>query len=162
VIYIHVVILMKLIFEETMVSMLQSLNGGSFLRMRTVIILMILITLSSESLNETSANDTRNSTEDVTTAEGKDDYDESNIYYIHAIDDDESEISLAEHGRKSERNETVAKKRSKNKYRKNPGLRQAVQDAAQKGLSAMIDLYERKEPEIYRKGSNLKLSKWLI
>lgn len=156
-IYIHVAILMKLKQRKTMVLMLQSFNSGNILRMRTVIILMILITLSSESHNETLANDTSNSNsnEDVTTTTEENDYDDSNVHYIHSIDDDDSSVSFTEHGRKNERNGTVAKKRSKNKYRKHPGLRQAVKDAALQGLSAMIDLYERREPEIYKKGSNL-------
>lgn len=46
--------------------------------------------------------------------------------------------------------------RTKNQKRKNSTLNEAIQVASLQGLNAMIDLYERKEPEILRKGQAIK------
>lgn len=67
---------------------------------------------------------------------------ESNIYYITSSDHQESRTS-----HKNISAITFSDASPKNHRRKN-----AVQIATLQGLNAMIDLYERKEPEIFRKG----------
>jgi hypothetical protein len=84
-----------------------------------------------------------------------DEDDESNIYFVRptefmeprranknisAIDDDKKKLSK--------------KKKKKNK---NSAFNAAIRAAAMQGLNAMIDLYERKEPEILRKGQSKQL-----
>jgi hypothetical protein len=78
---------------------------------------------------------------------------ESSVYYVGQIDDQEA--------RTSGRNITAAigkgdAARTKNQKRKNSTLNEAIQVASLQGLNAMIDLYERKEPEILRKGQAIK------
>lgn len=68
----------------------------------------------------------------------------SNIYYITRIDQ-EARMSL--------KNISAIDEASRLKNRgKNSTLREALRVASLQGLDAMIDLYERKEPEILRKG----------
>jgi len=77
---------------------------------------------------------------------------ESNIYYIsplEAFDDQEA--------RRTNKNISAIADdggalKNKNKKRKNSALNEAVQVASLQGLAAMVDLYERQEPEILRKG----------
>lgn len=78
---------------------------------------------------------------------------ESNIYYILPLDED-AEARRASNKNISAVSETTAqtKKKNKNKKRKNSAFNEAVQVATLQGLNAMIDLYERKEPELLRKG----------
>lgn len=83
---------------------------------------------------------------------------ESNIYYILPLNEDDEArrvgnkniSALPETATTTAKSKT--KKRNKNKKRKNSAFNDAVQVAALQGLNAMIDLYERKEPEILRKG----------
>lgn len=78
---------------------------------------------------------------------------ESSVYYVAKIDNQEA--------RTSRKNISVANvkgdaARIKNHKRKNSTLNEAIQVASLQGLNAMIDLYERKEPEILRKGQAIK------
>ena len=87
--------------------------------------------------------------------------DDSDIYYIKPLHVD---LLESRHANKNisaipdndEDNKGVGlknnKNKNKNKRRKNPILNAALQVAATQGLNAMIDLYERVEPEILRKG----------
>lgn len=74
---------------------------------------------------------------------------ESDIYYISVLEDQEA--------RTSRNNVSAFDARLKNKKRKNSLLSAAVEAASLQGLNAMIDLYERKEPEILRKGQTIQL-----
>lgn len=79
---------------------------------------------------------------------------ESDIYYVLPM-------NINDEARKTNKDITAAlkattgKKRNKNKKRKNTALNEAVQTAALQGLNAMIDLYEKKEPEMLKKGQKL-------
>lgn len=75
---------------------------------------------------------------------------ESNIYYILPLSEND-EARRAGNNNISAISEKT-KKRNKNKKRKNSAFNDAVQVATLQGLNAMIDLYERKEPELLRKG----------
>lgn len=72
---------------------------------------------------------------------------ESDIYYISAFVDQEGRTN-----RKNISAIDASRQRLKNKTRKNSTLSAAIEAASLQGLHAMIDLYERKEPEILRKG----------
>jgi hypothetical protein len=78
---------------------------------------------------------------------------ESNVYYIAPLLEDQE-------ARTSQTNISaiaVGKgEKLKNKRRKNSTLNEAIQLASLQGFNAMIDLYERKEPEILRKGQPIK------
>jgi hypothetical protein len=82
---------------------------------------------------------------------------ESNIYYVLPLHDDD-EARKAGNKNISALPEAAAvtktKKRNKNKKKKNKNsaFNDAVQVAALEGLNAMIELYERKEPEMIKKG----------
>lgn len=84
--------------------------------------------------------------------------DDSDIYYIKPLNVDllESRHSNKNISAISDNGEDIKgvglKNKNKNKRRKNPILNAALQVAATQGLNAMIDLYERVEPEILRKG----------
>lgn len=69
---------------------------------------------------------------------------DSDVYYISAFEDQEA--------RTSRKNVSALK----NKKRKSSLLSAAVEAASLQGLNAMIDLYERKEPEILRKGQTIR------
>lgn len=73
---------------------------------------------------------------------------ESDIYFISLFEDQE--------GRTNRKNVSALDARLKNKKRKNSLLSAAVEAASLQGLNAMIDLYERKEPEILRKGQTIQ------
>lgn len=75
---------------------------------------------------------------------------ESKIFYIS-----QSEYQEARTNRKNISAIAAAPARLKNR-RKNSTLNEAIQMASRQGLNAMIDLYERKEPEILRKGQSVK------
>lgn len=73
---------------------------------------------------------------------------ESEIYYISAMDtmyDDQE-------GRRINKNISATSHRVKTK--KPSALHEAVQVASLEGLAAMIDLYEHKEPDLYKRGVN--------
>lgn len=72
---------------------------------------------------------------------------ESDIYYISAFVDQEGRTN-----RKNISAIDASRQRLKNKSRKNSTLNAAIETASLQGLHAMVDLYERKEPEILRKG----------
>lgn len=75
---------------------------------------------------------------------------ESKIYFVRReqqLDDQEA--------RAKRKNITAAPARSKNR-KKNSPLNEAIRAASLQGFNAMIDLYERKEPEILRKGQDIK------
>lgn len=98
-----------------------------------------------------------NENESIETTELPEPIHESNIFYISQLDmqlDDQE-------GRTSGKNisaiDTVAPTRIKNR-KKNSTVREAVRIASLQGFNAMIDLYERKEPEILRKGQLIKLA----
>lgn len=69
----------------------------------------------------------------------------SNIYYIARIDQ-EARMSLKNISAIDEA------PRLKNSNKNKTSLREALRVASIQGFDAMIDLYERKEPEILRKG----------
>lgn len=75
---------------------------------------------------------------------------ESSIYYINSPFEDQEA--------RTNRNISANAKGAKlqNKKRKNSAIDEAIQLASIQGLNAMIDLYERKEPEILRKGQTIK------
>ena len=71
---------------------------------------------------------------------------ESDVFFISDISGQE-ELSSRAKGR----NRT--KHKNKHGKRKNSAVREAVQVAAIQGLAAMIDLYEKKEPAMLKRGS---------
>lgn len=80
---------------------------------------------------------------------------ESNIFYILPLNaNDEARKTNKDISALPEATTTVNKKKNKNKKRKNTVFNEALRTAALQGLNAMIDLYERKEPELLRKGHN--------
>lgn len=106
--------------------------------MKTFLVLLIAISARAASLNE----ETTDLPEPIRA--------ESNVYYIASLDDQEA--------RTSQKNISALGKaeKVKNKRRKNSTLNEAIQLASLQGFNAMIDLYERKEPEILRKGQPIK------
>ncbi|CRL03887.1 CLUMA_CG017011, isoform A [Clunio marinus] len=78
---------------------------------------------------------------------------DSNIYYISVVDDQEARSS-----RKNVSASNVTASKLKNKKRKNSSFNEAIRIASLQGFNAMIDLYERKEPEILRKGEFLDMN----
>lgn len=78
---------------------------------------------------------------------------ESNVYYVGKIDDQEARTNCRNISAANLKGDAV---RIKNQKRKNSTLNEAIQVASLQGLNAMIDLYERKEPEILRKGQAIK------
>lgn len=86
---------------------------------------------------------------------------ESDIYYISSMDSnyEEQEARTNRKNISAIAKGDAAPSRVKNKKRKNSTLNEAVQVASLQGFNAMIDLYERKEPEILRKGQHIK-TRW--
>lgn len=81
---------------------------------------------------------------------------ESDIYYILPLNiNDEARKTNKDITASPEATTAKSKKKNKNKKRKNTALNEAVQTAALQGLNAMIDLYEKKEPEMLKKGQKL-------
>lgn len=78
---------------------------------------------------------------------------ESNVYYVGQLDDQEARNNRKNVSAAIEKGDAA---RIKNQKRKNSTLNEAIQVASLQGLNAMIDLYERKEPEILRKGQAIK------
>lgn len=119
----------------------------------TSFVLLIAISARAESVNNESS-------EAIETTELPEPISESNVYYISTLPDySQSEDQEARTNRKNisaivHGNASPAK--LKNKRRKNSTLNEAIQLASVQGLNAMIDLYERKEPEILRKGQSIK------
>ena len=76
---------------------------------------------------------------------------ESEIYYISAMD----KFYEDQEGRRINKNitaiESVATSH-KNQTKKPSTLHEAVQIASLEGLKAMIDLYEHKEPDLFKRG----------
>lgn len=71
---------------------------------------------------------------------------ESDVFFISDVSENE-EMSSRAKGRNRTRH------RIKNNKRKQSAVREAVQVAAIQGLAAMIDLYEKKEPEMLKRGA---------
>lgn len=109
--------------------------------------MVLLITLSSFNVMSLSndSDDYNASTELLT---------ESSIYYIHSLPDMQlgDQEARRSHKNISAVDDGANDSKLKNKRRKNSALYEAIQSASFQGLQAMIDLYERKEPEILRKG----------
>jgi hypothetical protein len=78
---------------------------------------------------------------------------DSSVVYVGPIDDQEERISLKNISSVAGKDDGT---KTKNATRKNSRLKAAIQAASLQGLNAMIDLYERKEPEILRKGQAIK------
>lgn len=132
---------------DLMDSMLQLSKISKSIRIRTVLLLLIATRNSSISCQLTSENSTE-AVLDETTRSTSSEFDESSIVYISSAKDEVEDMSIL--GRNNIKNSTNVKSKSKNN--KKNAMREAVQVAALQGLDAMIDLYERKEPEIYKKG----------
>lgn len=122
--------------------------------LQTFLKLFIIISISSRILCHNEETTTENASIEVESLHE----DDSDIYYIKPLDVDllESRHSNKNISAIPENEEDIKgvglKNKNKNKRRKNPILNAAVQVAATQGLNAMIDLYERLEPEILRKG----------
>lgn len=90
----------------------------------------------------------------IETTELPEPFHESNIYFINLFEDQEARTNsknisaIVKTG--------AAPSRLKNQRRKNSTLGEAIRIASLQGFNAMIDLYERKEPEILRKGQAIK------
>lgn len=78
---------------------------------------------------------------------------DSNVYNVGKLADQEARTNGRNISAAIEKGDAA---RTKNKKRKNSTLSEAIQVASLQGLNAMIDLYERKEPEILRKGQAIK------
>lgn len=77
--------------------------------------------------------------------------DESKIYYVRMdqqYDDQEARV-------KSKNISALAAPARVKKIKKNSTINEAIRAASLQGFNAMIDLYERKEPEILRKGQTI-------
>lgn len=120
----------------------------------TSFVLLIAISARAKSVNNESA-------EVVETTELPEPISESDVFYISTLaldlqsDDQEARTNRKNISAIVIGNASPAK--LKNKRRKNSTLNQAIQLASVQGLNAMFDLYERKEPEILRKGQSIKL-----
>lgn len=127
---------------------LLQLNDETFSPFRTemvtvVVVLVIAIAMRASGLN--------GSIGETTKLPGP--MNESNIFYINSLDDQEA--------RTSNKNVSALHKmpsRAKNRI-KNSTFNDAVRAASLQGFKAMIDLYERKEPEILRKGQQTRQAK---
>ena len=119
--------------------------------LQTFLKLFIIISISSRILchNEETTTEENASIEVESLRE-----DDSDIYYIKPLHVDllESRHSNKNISAIPDKGEDIKGLKNKNKRRKNPILNAAVQVAATQGLKAMIDLYDRVEPEILRKG----------
>lgn len=111
--------------------------------MRTIVVLIVLSSHVLCNVIHTNTNETKPGelTKPLTKTE-------SEIYYISAMDSmyDDQE------GRKINKNISTTSNRVKTK--KPSALHEAVQVASLEGLAAMIDLYEHKEPDLYKRGVN--------
>lgn len=114
---------------------------------------VLLIAISARGLSDESA-------EIVETTELPEPITESKVFYISTLS-----VDLQSHDQEARTNRknisaivkgNASLTKLKNKRRKNSTLNEAIQLASVQGLNAMIDLYERKEPEILRKGQSIK------
>lgn len=82
---------------------------------------------------------------------------ESNIYYVLPLHEDDEARKAGNKNISALPEATKTKKQNKNKKKKkkNSAFNDAVQVATLQGLNAMIELYERKEPEMIKKGQRL-------
>ena len=114
--------------------------------MKTSFLLLIAIAnaRASSSVNKSEAVETTEFPEPLT---------ESTIYYVGQLEDQEGRISRKNITAAIEKSDAA---RTKNQKRTNSTLNEAIRVASIQGLNAMIDLYERKEPEILRKGQAIK------
>lgn len=108
-----------------------------------VFVLMIAITTRASGLKESMEK----------TTELPEPMSESNIYYINSLDDQDARTSV-----KNMSALRAVPSGTKNR-KKNTTFNEAVRVASLQGFNAMIDLYERKEPEILRKGQPIKRQK---
>ena len=124
--------------------------------LQTFLKLFIIISISSRILCHNNEETTENASIEVESLHE----DDSDIYYIKPLHVDllESRHSNKNISAIPDNGEDIKgvglKNKNKNKRRKNPILNAALQVAATQGLNAMIDLYERVEPEILRKGQS--------
>ncbi|CAG9808741.1 unnamed protein product [Chironomus riparius] len=125
--------------------------------LQTFLKLFIIISISSRILCHNNEATTENASIEVESLHE----DDSEIYYIKPLHVDllESRHSNKNISAIPDNGEDIKglKNKNKNKRRKNPILNAALQVAATQGLNAMIDLYERVEPEILRKGELLEI-----
>lgn len=114
--------------------------------MKTSLMLLIAITVARASVDvkDTAVNETTEFPEPL---------DDSSVYYVGQFDDQEARVSRKNVTAAIQKGDAA---RTKNQKRKNSTLSAAIQAASLQGLNAMIDLYERKEPEILRKGQAIK------
>ena len=122
--------------------------------MVTSIVLLIAITIVRAS-NFNNRFDTMTQSE-LETTELPEPLTESSIYYISQLDAQHFDDQEARTSRKNISAAVADATKNKNQKRKNAALNEAVRVASIQGLNAMIDLYERKEPEILRKGQHIK------
>ena len=114
--------------------------------MKTSFLLLIAIAVAraSSSVNKPYVVETTELAEPLT---------ESSVYYVGQLEDQEARIGRKNVTAAIEKGDAA---RTKNQKRKNSTLNEAIRVASIQGLNAMIDLYERKEPEILRKGQAIK------
>jgi hypothetical protein len=103
--------------------------------MYTLVILLIAISTRAASLSDVETTDLPEPIQA-----------ESDVYYIAPLDDQEARMGQSN---------ISATGKGKNRRRKNSTLSEAIRLASLQGFDAMIDLYERKEPEILRKGQTI-------
>lgn len=130
----------------------------SLVALQTFFKIFIIISISSHILCHNNEITTKNASIEVESSTSSHEED-SDIFYIKPL---HAEFQESRHSNKSilaaadndENNDEIKLKsnKNKNKKRKNSALNAAIQAAAEQGLNAMIDLYERVEPEILRKG----------
>lgn len=137
--------------KHTMDNVLKLSKMNNLFRMRTVFAVIVIIVCSAlcEELNTTESEIENSKIVNEEPVTENREIEDSSVIYISPVDD---KIDSAVLENSSTQNVTSLRKRNKNK--KKSAMRQAVQVAALSGLSAMIDLYERKEPEIYKKGED--------
>lgn len=137
--------------KHTMDNVLKLSKMNNLFRMRTVFAVIVIIVCSAlcEELNTTESEIENSKIVNEEPVTENREIEDSSVIYISPVDD---KIDSAVLENSSTHNVTSLRKRNKNK--KKSAMRQAVQVAALSGLSAMIDLYERKEPEIYKKGED--------
>jgi hypothetical protein len=112
--------------------------------MKASLMLLIAITATRDVVGVNDSAETTDLPEPLT---------ESNIYFVGPVDDQEERVSRKNITSAIGQGDAV---RTKNQKRKNSTFYEAIRVASLQGLNAMIDLYERKEPEILRKGQAIK------
>lgn len=119
---------------------------------------LLLIAISSQRV--LSFNDEFDAVIETTTTDVPETSTESSVYYISHLEEYHQEersnrqnFSLI--ATNNTNNATIypeARIKLKNQRRKNTAISEAIKLASIQGFNAMIDLYDRKEPEILRKG----------